>query len=107
MWDVRKLLRDLRRSCIRFYKTYDAGCCKHQGIEHRGYRVVFWNTYVLECGLWGIRELCKLCGNLELMENMWRARPVAPANKMEKQGVPPPMPPNLILKEDGTIVKKL
>jgi len=114
MWDVRKPLRDLRRSCIRFYKTYDAGCCQHQGVEHRGYRVVFWNTYVLECGLWGTRELCKLCGKLLLMENMWRdrtamiskGRPVAPANKKEKQGVPPPMPPNLILKEDGTVVKK-
>ncbi len=100
------ILKNQIRNCIRFYKTYDAGCCKHQEVEHRGYRVVLWDTYVLECGLWGTRELCRLCGKLELMENMWRARPVAPANKKQKQGVPPPFPPNLTIKEDGTIEKQ-
>ena len=54
-------LRTQIKNCTRvwhFRKTYDAGCCEHQGVQHRGYRLIIIDEYVIECGLWGRREHC-------------------------------------------------
>jgi hypothetical protein len=57
---LRRLGTQIRSSIegVAFHKTYDAGCCENQGIEHRGYRVVLKGKYVIECGLWGRRKDC-------------------------------------------------
>ncbi|KKM88709.1 hypothetical protein LCGC14_1256040 [marine sediment metagenome] len=96
------ILKNQTRSSTRvwqFLKTHDAGCCEHQGIQHRGYRLILWDEYFIDVGLWGRRDTCGRCDEP-------KGKPVAPANKKQKQGVPPPFPPNLILKEDGTVEKR-
>ncbi len=49
------------RSSIKFVKTYDAGCCMEQGVAHWGYRIIFWDTYVLGASKWQRREWCEKC----------------------------------------------
>jgi hypothetical protein len=58
---LRRLRTQIRSSIeevVEFYRTYDAGCCEHQGVELRGYRVILKGKYVIECGLWGRRKDC-------------------------------------------------
>jgi hypothetical protein len=43
---------------VQLYPTMHAGCCEHQGVQQRGYRLILWDTWCWEASPWHDRPDC-------------------------------------------------